>query len=70
MQSETRADAVIQKAAGLPEHLNFLESARRCFRHAVINGGVNTLFIEIGLDYLKLAHEEALLTEGRVKKRA
>ncbi len=45
-----------------PAHLDFIAGAKRCFDHARENnnGAMKALFTQIGLDYLKIAYEEAM----------
>jgi hypothetical protein len=48
-------------------HLDFVESARRCYQHASrdANGSMKGLFAEIALEYLRLAHRDAALVVQR-----
>ncbi len=53
---------------GIVVHFNFIAGARRCFDQARRNddAAIKALFTQIGLDYLKIAYEEALPAERRI----
>ncbi|HVX99975.1 MAG TPA: GGDEF domain-containing protein [Pseudorhodoplanes sp.] len=68
------------KANLSPRHLDYMENARKCFAYVKSSANEKTraLFADIGLDYLRLAHEQAAVfaadesfddTAGRVLAR-
>jgi diguanylate cyclase (GGDEF)-like protein len=62
-QRYATVDIYEDQPADRSQHLDYLAGARKCFHHAKhhVNERMRALFADIALDYLKLAHEQALI---------
>jgi hypothetical protein len=56
----------------MAESSRLLEHARRCFELASRSASAKNVgsFAELGREYLRLAHEEAAISEARPKRQA